>query len=156
MNRFKKNKPLIGQENEKEEKEHKYLAQKTEVLGVKFDSKAEGAFFAYMVNVLGIPKDNIILQPKFTLQEKFDSPVYGHIRAIEYRSDFQFGGVVFDVKGVETKDFVMKKKIFAKKYPHLILVLVKRKGKRFIFYKLNENIKMVTSIGDLITVGGDK
>jgi hypothetical protein len=99
------------------------------VEGIRFDSKMEAEYYLVLKEQLrqGIIQD-IILQPRFILQ---DSP------KIEYRADFQIvypGGdmEVIDVKGMQTKEFKVKKKLFAKVYEDYKLTLVTRKGRRWV------------------------
>jgi hypothetical protein len=95
--------------------------------GIVFDSKMEAEYFRWL-KMRGIKPDAI--QPRFILQEKFKSQ-YGAIREICYVADFQFGKYVLDVKGAETTEFLIKKKLFAKMFPDLVLVLVKGSGSKW-------------------------
>lgn len=99
----------------------KYNAKKTVADNICFDSKAESVRYLELKIMLkkGLIKD-LVLQPKFLLQDKFK---YNGktIRRIEYVADFMYTTgsgelVVEDVKGVETKDFKIKMKLFLKKY----------------------------------------
>ena len=98
----------------------KYNNTKTVVDGIKFDSKREGARYLTLKHMEqdGLIQ-NLILQPKFLLQDKFRYQGKA-IREINYIADFEYvqGGVtiVEDVKGMETKDFILKKKLFLKQY----------------------------------------
>lgn len=71
---------------------------------------------------------DIQLQPSFLLQEKFrkNGKLY---REITYKADFKVtyadGHVeIIDVKGMVTKDFAIKRKVFEYKYPELRLLLM--------------------------------
>lgn len=76
------------------------------------------------------------LQPKFELQPKYINNKGKTIRAITYIADFIYtelragdGGigkvVVEDVKGVETKEFKLKKKLFENKYKDIDFRLIR-------------------------------
>jgi len=94
-----------------------------------FDSKME---YKYYYHLLSLQQKGEIaeieLQPKYLLQEKF--VVRGEkIQAIYYKADFLItypDGTqeVIDVKGAETKDFKLKRKMFLYRYPDLPLRLV--------------------------------
>jgi hypothetical protein len=112
-------------------KKHKYGAKKTVVDGITFDSKAEANRYCELklLKNAGEVKD-FTLQPKFELQPKFKGKDGKTVRAIHYIADFYItwkdGSVtVEDVKGCETKEFSIKKKMFEYKYPELKLVIVR-------------------------------
>jgi hypothetical protein len=97
--------------------------------GIKFDSMAEAEYYLLQRMRLrqGIIK-GLELQPKFTLQEKLIKDGVTH-RAITYIADFKIfnnDGTVWivDIKGFETKDFRLKRKLFEAKYPELTLRLI--------------------------------
>ncbi|MGP4073804.1 DUF1064 domain-containing protein [Piscibacillus sp. B03] len=117
---------------QKFKKPHKYRAHKTVIDDIKFDSKAEAEYYLHLklLKRVGEIKD-FKLQPKYLLQEKFKKRGKT-FRAIEYIADFEIehnDGTIetVDVKGMETKDFKLKRKLFEKKYPQK-LTLIKRKG----------------------------
>ena len=101
---------------------NKYHAIKTTVDGITFDSRAEARRYRELklLELAGVI-ENLVLQPKFELQPKYNIGKRCE-RAIIYRADFQYWDngknclVVEDVKGVETKDFKLKKKLFEYKY----------------------------------------
>ncbi len=109
---------------------NKYHAQKTKINGIEFDSKAEAKRYCelLMLERAGKIKD-LELQPKYELQEGFwrDGK---KIQAITYIADFAYyevdteKDIVEDVKGVRTKDFNIKRKMFLFKYPWLELRLI--------------------------------
>lgn len=132
----------------------------TEVDGIIFHSKMESEYYEYLkeLKASGIVKD-FKLQPEFLLQDKFiivDGKVIEGsdenfsklkrqskaptVQAIKYISDFEVeyanGDIrIVDTKGQETADFKIKKKMFAHRYPHLILdVIIKDKIKGWIPY----------------------
>jgi hypothetical protein len=126
-------------------KPSKYHAQKVVVDGIPFDSKAEAAFYQHLRlleragEVVGIE-----LQPAFTLQEtlrKFSRQL-GKVRTWRkrtYTADFRVRysdgrDVIYDVKGVKTEAFGLRQALFEARYPDLELVLVKKKGGRWVYW----------------------
>lgn len=103
----------------------KYHAKKTEIDGVQFDSKIEGQYYLHLKEQQ--KKGNIAafnLQPRFLLQEGFRKNGKWY-RPIEYVADFEIvhndGSIeIVDVKGFETADFKIKRKLFEKKYPYTL------------------------------------
>lgn len=102
---------------------NKYNAKKVRIDDITFDSKAEGRRYQELKLLLKAKLiSNLILQPEFTLQQKYikNGKV---IQAIKYRADFlyQENGmfIVEDVKGMKTKDYKIKKKLFEFRYPCL-------------------------------------
>jgi hypothetical protein len=91
---------------------------------IKFDSQTEAEYYLYLQTLLHYKQiRDIEIQPSFTLLEG------GQGKGITYRADFKVtntdGSVeIIDVKGFETKDFKMKKKLFEAKYPDLKLRLI--------------------------------
>jgi hypothetical protein len=108
----------------------KYNAKRTEIDGISFDSKAEGEYYLHLKQQQEDGKiDGFRLQPEYLLQENFkkDGKQY---RPIVYKADFivlhmdgQFE--VIDVKGYETPEFKIKRKLFEYKYPYFKLTLMK-------------------------------
>ena len=115
--------PLALQEQAKA-KLNKYHAKKTEVDGIKFDSKKESDRYAtlMLLEKAGAIKD-LVLQPRFLLQEKFRCNSKT-IRKIEYVADFQYKCkgklIIEDVKGQKTQVYMLKKKLFMYKYKDLL------------------------------------
>ncbi|TYR75570.1 DUF1064 domain-containing protein [Rossellomorea vietnamensis] len=107
----------------------KYNARKKTVDGITFDSIQESQYYLHLKEKQ--EKGEILafnLQPKFTLQESFKKHGKTH-RKIEYVADFEIlhhdeSIEIIDVKGFETADFKIKRKLFEKKYPFK-LTLVK-------------------------------
>jgi hypothetical protein len=99
--------------------------------GITFDSKAESTRYSELklMNKAGYITD-LVLQPKFILQEGFKKNGLTY-RPIYYRADFQYFDkslkqiIIEDVKGQETKEFLIKKKLFEKRYADLSLSLVR-------------------------------
>ena len=101
-------------------KASKYNNKKTEVDGHVFDSKAEARRYNEL-KLLQAAGEIIgfTIQPSFILE-----------KGIRYRPDFMICGKdgriwVEDVKGVETKDFKIKKKLWEAKFPWMELRIVK-------------------------------
>lgn len=107
----------------------KYNNKKVVYAGITFDSKAERDYYLYLLDLKhrGIVTD-IQLQPSFLLQPKFrkNGKLY---REITYKADFEVTYAdnhveIIDVKGMVTKDFAIKQKLFEYKYPALRLLLM--------------------------------
>jgi len=109
----------------------KYNANKTEVDGYVFDSKAESQYYEYLLKLKAKGKIvNFEMQPQYILQPKYTK--FGvNIRAITYIADFliyHLNGTkeVIDVKGFEVPVSVIKKKMFNYIYPSYKLTWVAR------------------------------
>lgn len=137
----------------------KIVHKRTEVDGIVFDSVMESDYYKYLKEErdAGRIKD-FTLQPKFILQDKFivvnGETIYGNhpefakikrqtkaptVQAIAYISDFEVDYAdghkeIVDIKGIETADFKIKKKLFACKYPHLELKIITRDKNGWIDY----------------------
>lgn len=98
---------------------NKYHAKKKKVGNKVYDSGLE-ADFAVFLQSKGLV---FIEQPEFTLQEGYKKNGKT-IRPIIYKGDFQVASVVYDVKGVRTTDFNLKKKMFEYKFKDLTLICV--------------------------------
>ena len=98
----------------------KYRAFKATVGGITFDSGLEAKRYTQLkiLETAGTIK-NLQIQPKFRLMDsyKYDGKT---IRAIDYIADFMYEEdgkrIVEDVKGIRTKDYIIKSKLFIKKY----------------------------------------
>ena len=107
----------------------KYNNKKVVCDGITFDSIAERDYYIHLLTLKqrGFVTD-IQLQPSFLLQEKFRK--HGKVfREILYKADFQVTYAdghteIVDVKGMVTKDFAIKHKLFEYKYPTLRLLLM--------------------------------
>ncbi len=102
-------------------KKHKYNAKPIEFDGFKFDSKKEAKRYLELkvLEKAGKIRD-LKLQPVFLLQEGFYRNGKA-IRQMTYRADFEYVDdrgvrIVEDVKGVVTKEYAIKKKLFLKKH----------------------------------------
>jgi hypothetical protein len=109
---------------------NKYGAKKTEIDGINFDSKRE----ADRYNQLKLLKQASVIadfecHPKFELQPAFTKNGTRY-QAITYTADFLVTypngrQEVEDVKGVLTRDFQIRRKLFEAKYPDLTITVVK-------------------------------
>ena len=97
----------------------KYHAHKTEYDGHIFDSEIEMKRYVYLRE----KEDNgeisqLHCQVKYELIPKTKTE-----RAVTYRADFQYYEgcqlVAEDVKGYRTKDYIIKRKIFKWRFPHV-------------------------------------
>ena len=100
-------------------KRNKYGARKTTVDGITFDSAKEAKRYSELV-MLQFAGDisELELQPEFILEGKGGDPLqYESKRQIKYRADFRYFDmrtkiwVIEDSKGVQTKDFKIKRAI---------------------------------------------
>lgn len=114
----------------------KYNAKKVVIDDIKFDSKAEAAYYQQL-KLLKMTGEVVSfnLQPEFVLQESFrkNGKLY---RAIKYKADFLVlykdgHEELIDVKGMLTKEFRIKQKLFEMRYMQSIKCL-KLKGKQFM------------------------
>ncbi len=100
---------------------HKYHAKKCKVDGIMFDSYKEMRRYQELKLLQRAGKiKGLELQPEFILQESFEYRGK-KIRAIKYIADFRYWQdgkeIVEDTKGFKTKEYLIKKKLFLKKYP---------------------------------------
>ncbi|MEK4132010.1 DUF1064 domain-containing protein [Solibacillus sp. FSL W8-0474] len=110
-------------------KKNKYKAKKVEFGGLVFDSMAEFEYYKILVQKqdAGIIRD-FELQPKFELLPAFES--HGKkFEAITYTADFKIihpnGKIeIIDIKGMEPRDFPLRKKMFNYNNPELILLVL--------------------------------
>ena len=105
---------------------NKYGNVKVVVDNIKFDSKMESNYYLYLKEQ---KSKNLIkdfeLQPAFVLQPSFKKNNKAY-RKIEYKADFKIihnddSISIIDIKGMETTEFKLKKKIFEYKYKDLHL-----------------------------------
>lgn len=101
---------------------NKFGAKKTNINGIIFDSKAEANHYIKLKHREKIGEISFLeLQPKFLLQDKFKLNGKTH-RKIDYEADFKYfdnklqAHVVVDVKGMKTKVYSIKMKMFLKLY----------------------------------------
>lgn len=114
----------------------KYNAKKVVIDDIKFDSKAEAAYYQQL-KLLKMSGEVVSfdLQPEFVLQESFrkNGKLY---RAIKYKADFLVRysdghEELIDIKGMLTKEFRIKQKLFELRYMQTIKCL-KLKGRNFV------------------------
>ena len=92
-------------------KKSKYIANKTSVDGHTFDSKKEAEYYCELkLRLQGKEINGFCLQPTFMLAP-----------GLKYKADFIVFNKdntyeVIDVKGVRTKEYIAKKKVFEDKY----------------------------------------
>ncbi|MGO4890309.1 DUF1064 domain-containing protein [Anaerobacillus sp. MEB173] len=114
--------------SKKNAKHSKYKNRKVELDGYKFDSIMESQYYKQLVWLKKARQiKGFILQPRFVLQEAFEKDGV-KFKKIEYVADFEIHNLdgtteIIDVKGVETKEFLLKKKLFHAKYPHKLTVV---------------------------------
>ena len=119
---------------------NKYNAKKVEVDGIVFSSKAESFYYEHLLDLM---HDGVVesfeMQKPYTLLDKFPHPKTGKtVRAIKYTPDFEViyadGHVeVVDTKGVKTRDFIMRCKMFMFRYQiPLVIIAWDRKTKTFV------------------------
>lgn len=104
----------------------KYNAERTTVNGQTFDSKGEAARHQDLELLQRSGQiSNLERQPKFTLQPKFTDNTGKNQRAITYKADWSYiedgQEIIEDFKGMETKEFLLKAKMFRYQHPELIL-----------------------------------
>lgn len=111
---------------------HKYNAQPTTYQGQKFDSKSEANRFKELSLLESIGQiSGLIIHPAFELQPAFTDRNGKKHRAIVYEADFSYLDkatqqlVIEDVKGMENRLWLLKKKMFLYRYRDLELRVVK-------------------------------
>lgn len=107
-------------------KAHKFGARKTMLDGEEFDSQGEANRYSQL-RLLERAREIKALsrQPRFVLCVNGEE-------VCEYRADFAYfeGGrqIIEDFKGVLTREFLIKRKLFKALYPALELRVTNRKG----------------------------
>ncbi|MGG3662540.1 DUF1064 domain-containing protein [Bacillus gobiensis] len=107
---------------------NKFGAKKTEVDGIVFDSKAEAKYYLQLKWMKqGKQIKDFKVQPRFLLQDAFEKNGK-MIRKIEYVADFEIHNLddsveIVDVKGHKTREFLLKEKMFNKRYPHKLTLI---------------------------------
>ena len=119
----------VGGMKYRRQKMSKYKNKKVQIDMYVFDSIAESRRYKELALLEKAGEiENLQLQPKFLLQESFKKNGKTY-RKIEYIADFMYEEkgkvIVEDVKGMETKEFKIKRKLFEYKYPDLELKLIK-------------------------------
>lgn len=105
---------------EEKMKHSKYGAVKTKVNGIVFDSMLEAKRYKQLMMLEKAGEiQNLLLQPKFPLVDGFKHNGK-KIRGVDYVADFIYEEddkvVVEDVKGLKTQAYIIKSKMFIKKY----------------------------------------
>ncbi|HLG27661.1 MAG TPA: DUF1064 domain-containing protein [Paenisporosarcina sp.] len=106
----------------------KYGNKQVEIDGHVFHSQIEARYYEQVKWLLATGEIlSFKLQPRYLLQESFKKDGMNH-RKIEYVADFEIQHIdktieVVDIKGFETTDFAIKKKLFEYKYPHKLSLL---------------------------------
>jgi hypothetical protein len=132
-------------------KRTKYNSSKVEFQGITFDSKQEFDFYLELLSQKERGEiSEIQLQPKFELLPKYEYQGKKK-QGISYTADFAVvkNGelVIFDVKGMETQQGNMRRKMFEQKYPKYNLVWVVKNSKYctdgtgFVEYDLLKKIR---------------
>ena len=104
--------------NTQRKKANKYNARKTTVCGRTFDSKREADYYLELLARKQAGEIvRIGLQPSYTLLEGFRDNQGNKQRAITYTADFFVTYAdgrheVIEVKGVRTRDYLLRKKLF--------------------------------------------
>ena len=118
-------------ELEADMKVKKFHAFKAIINDIEFDSLMESKFYIYLLDLQRCGEvKSFELQKTFELQPKFKDQFSGKmIRAIDYIADFVVvlkseQVVAVDVKGIETADFKLKKKMFQYKFPDIRFMCV--------------------------------
>ncbi len=101
---------------------NKYKNKKVEFEGIKFDSEMEKDFYLYLLKKY--KKEDIIVQPSYTLLEAFKDKDDKLVSSITYKADFEVLGVSYDVKGMILPVFLLKEKLFKHKYPEKTLKII--------------------------------
>lgn len=114
----------------------KYNAKKVVIDNITFDSKAEAAYYQQL-KLLKMTGEVVSfdLQPEFVLQDSFVKNGKKY-HAIKYKADFLVRysdghEELIDIKGMLTKEFILKRKLFEMRYMQSIKCL-KLKGRQFV------------------------
>ncbi len=114
----------------------KFQSVECVVDGIKFQSRLEARRYTQLKQMEqeGVIH-NLVLQPKFLLQEKFKDPYSGKVyQPIRYIGDFMYTDqtgqkIVEDTKGFATDLFKLKWKMVIQKHPEIKFITIK--GKEF-------------------------
>lgn len=120
---------------DKLKKPSKYKAQKTKRGRLTFDSKKEAERYDALMLLEKAGEIRCLkLQVRYTLQEAYTTTDGERIRSVDYIADFAYERrtlpdscgqrywlpVVEDVKGMRTRDYAMKAKLFRSRYGYAI------------------------------------
>jgi len=108
----------------------KYRNVPVESGGMRFDSKAEAAYWRDLVLLQDAGEiSGLKFHPKYLLMPGYNKPDGEHVRAIWYEGDMEYveqcKTVCADVKGVETDVFKIKAKLMGYYHPDIELRIVK-------------------------------
>lgn len=107
----------------------KYGAKKTTIDNIKFDSRAEAAYYSRLKMLRKAKQiQEFECQPVFVLVPPFRKNGK-HYRGIKYVADFKVthldGSIeIIDVKGVRTQGYLLKRQLFENLYPDLTITEV--------------------------------
>lgn len=111
-------------------KHNKYKNQKVVIDNIRFDSKNEGRYYEEQIKPRLESGEylDIEFHPKFTLLDKFEKN-NNKFRALTYSADFRIypkvgASYLVDIKGMMTKDFIIKCKLFNYIYYDLELKII--------------------------------
>ncbi len=107
----------------------KYKSRVAEVVGLRFDSRAEAARYSELALLEAAGAiTSLEVHPRFELQPAFTDSSGKRWTAITYEADFSYtedgARVIEDVKGCETAVFRLKRKLFLQRYPALRLRVI--------------------------------
>ena len=108
---------------EQPKKRNKYNAKKVTVDGFEFASRKEADYYCELkLRLKAGDIKGFSLQPEFVLQEAFTDSMGNKHRAIKYTADFKvihndLSVEIVEVKGHKTRDYLLRKKLFLKRYP---------------------------------------
>lgn len=110
----------------------KYGNKKTIIDGITFDSQLEANRYCELKILLRAGKiRDLQLQPSFELIPGFYKNGITYRRVV-YRADFSYFDIekgktiIEDTKGVKTKEYILKKKLFEYNYPNLEIIEITR------------------------------
>lgn len=138
--------PSMGTEKEVR---GKFGSLKITVNGIQFDSIMESRYYIHLLMLLEDKKiKSFERQVTIELQPKFKDFSGKTILPIRYIADFIIthndgSKTVIDVKGVETPEFKLKKKMFMFKYPDVQFLCVRWYAKEQKWITLNEYKKLL-------------
>lgn len=109
----------------------RYGAKKCVVNGITFDSEMEAQYYTEQILPRLKAKEitDLILQPEFILIPDFEKNGK-MMKGIKYIADFQFYDLkedkirVIDVKGMETEEFILRRKLFDFRYSRTDLEVI--------------------------------
>ena len=113
-------------------KRNKFWARTKEICGIKFASTSEAQTYLVLKGMQDRGEiAELELQPHFVLQEAFTDEQGKRHREIGYTGDFRclrlyperlrMQDTVIECKGYETEPWRIRRKLFAKRYPHIRL-----------------------------------